>query len=259
MMSEENEIIAEEIYEYYKNKVDDEPKKVPVVSEIKEETVKKKHPSPAKAISGMTGKLSKSIKERKRLYIALVILSSVIIIVGGAVVGILIPKDESRVGEELEKLRSASSDYATVKSENERLKERVNGLYGDQAEVAAKLEGITDYEAIRDRAKQDMDDVSKQLEEVKAQVDLKQSQINELDQKIKDMGGKITLKPGMYTVGEHIAAGEYHVRGNGSILVSDSDSKLKINTKLSQTSSVCRLSDGDTIKLETEADFNPAE
>ncbi len=257
-MSEENEIIAEEIYEYYKNKIDGETDEAEAAEQ---ESVKKKtaFSSAAQTISNIADKFSKNTDDKKGLYITLATLSAVIIIMLGAVVGILIPKDESGVERELEKLRSASADYADTKKENERLKERVNSLYGDQAAAEEKLEGITDYEAIRDRARQDMDDVSKQLEEIKAQVDLKQTQINELNQKIKEMGGKITLKPGMYTVGEHIAAGEYHVKGDGSMLVSDSDSKLKINTKLSQTSSVCRLSDGDTIKLETEADFNPAE
>ncbi len=258
-MSEENEIIAEEIYEYYKDKIDGETDEAEPAKQ--ESSVKKKTAlsSAAQVISNVTDRLSKNVGDKKGLYITLATLSAVIIIMLGAFVGILIPQNDAKVEAELEKLRSSGADYADIKSENERLKERVNTLYGDQAAAAEKLEGITDYEAIRDRAKQDMDDVSKQLEEIKAQVDLKQTEINELDAKIKEMGGKITLKPGMYTVGEHIAAGEYHVKGDGSILVSDSDGKLKINTKLSQSSSVCRLSDGDMIKLETEADFNPAE
>lgn len=258
-MSEENEIIAEEIYEYYKDKADDET--VKAEPEKQQESVNKKTAvSPAaRAISGVAGKLSKKVGDKKGLYIALAALSAVIIIMLGALVGILIPQKDAKVEAELEKLQNASAAYTEAKEENERLNERVETLRGDQAEVKAELEGITDYEAIRDSAKRDTEDISKQLEDIKAQVETKQTEAGKLDEKIKEMGGEITLKPGMYTVGEHIAAGEYQVKGNGSILVSDSDSKLKINAKLTDNSYLCRLSDGDTIKLETEAEFNPAQ
>lgn len=257
-MSEENDIIAEEIYEYYKDKIDSETDEA---EPEKQEIVKKKTAlsSAAQAISNVTDRLSKNVGDKKGLYITLAALSAVIVIMLGALGGIIIPQNDTKVEAELEKLRRASAVYTEAKADNERLNERINTLHGDQAEVKAELEGITDYEAIRDRAKQDKDDVSKQLEDIRSQVEAKQSEVGKLDEKIKEMGGEITLTPGMYTVGEHIAAGEYHVKGDGSILVSDSDSKLKINTKLTDTSYLCRLSDGYTVKLETEAKFNPVQ
>lgn len=257
--SDKNEIIAEEIYEYYQDKL--ESAQTEETEAASEEPGEKKTviSSVTGAISDITDKLAKNTQDKSGVYITFAVLASVIIIMCGCLIGILIPKNEALVEAKTEKLRSSSAKYSEAKEDNERLNERVNSLYDDQAEVRAELNGITDYEAIRDRAKQDIDDISKQIEELKSQNEAKQAEINELDAKIKDMGGKVTLKPGMYTAGKHIAAGEYSVKGDGSMLVSDSEGKLKINTKLTKSASVCRLSDGDTIKLETEAEFNPAE
>lgn len=257
-MSDENEIIAEEIYEYYQDKLENEQTSENTEPEAAPEQQKNIFASASKAISGITDKLAKNSQDKSGLYITLAVLASVIIIMCGYITGLAIPKNDERIAEKIEELRSSDARYTEAAANNKRLNERVNTLYDENAEVKAELNGITDYEAIRDRSKQDIEDVSVQLEKIKEQVASKQSEVEELDSQIKDIGSEITLKPGMYTVGKHIAAGEYYVKGDGSILVSDSDSKLKINTKLTQSASyTCRLSSGDIIKLETEAEFNP--
>lgn len=257
-MSDKNEIITEEIYEYYRNNPEE------IIEEPDDEEVSENKEtffgSAVQFISGVTDKLAKNPQEKTGLYVTLAVLASVTVILCGCITGILIPPNEAKFESELERLKLSDTRYAEAVKSNERLSARVDTLYNDQAELKAQLDGITDYETARDHSAQDIKDITAQITQLESDIELKQTELAELDEKIKDMGGEITLKPGMYTAGVHIAAGEYQVKGSGSMLVSDSDSKLKVNTKLTKTTAyVCRLSDGDTIKLETEAEFNPAE
>lgn len=261
-MTDKNEIITEEIYEYYRNNTEEITEEI--INEPDDETESEKKEtlfgSAAQFISGVTDKLTKNPQEKTGVYITLAVLASVTVILCGCITGILIPPNETKFESELERLKSSDTKYAEAAKSNERLSARVDTLYSDQAELKAQLEGIADYEAARDNSLQDIKDITAQITELEGNIESKQAELAALDEKIKDMGGEVTLKPGMYTVGVHIAAGEYQVKANGSMLVSDSDSKLKVNTKLTKTTAyVCRLSDEDTIKLETEARFNPAE
>lgn len=207
--------------------------------------------------SDIIDKLARSPQERRILYITFVSVTVAVVIMIGALTGFLIPGNDALVSEKRELLTTSSQGYIDMMNENTKLKKRVEELNGKKNEVGSELEKITDYEAAKESSKKDIDDVSKQLDELHKQIDEKQSEIDNLDYKIRNMGGRVTLSPGMYTVGQHISAGEYSVKGNGSLLVSDSQNKLKINTRLSESESyTCRLSEGDTIKLETEATFN---
>lgn len=256
-MADDKEII--EIYEYYHDKLENEESEpIPELAPTAEK--KTVLSSAVKTISDITDKLAKNPQDKSGVYITLAVLASVVIILCGYITGLAIPKNSERINAQIESLRETDTRYADAVRENRRLGARVEKLYSERAEVNAQLDGINDYEAKRDRVKQDIDDITAQLDEVNTQLDRKREDISELDDKIKSMGGKVTLKPGMYTAGEHIAAGEYYVKGDGSMLVSDSGAKLKVNTRLTQNSSyMCRLSDGDTIKLETKAEFNPSE
>lgn len=207
--------------------------------------------------SDIIDKIAKSPQERHILYITLVSVSAAVIIMIGALTGFLIPGDDALVSKKKELLKTSNQNYIDVLNENTKLSKRVEELNSEKNEVGSELEKITDYETAKDSSEQDINDVSRQLDELQKQIDEKQSEIDNLDYKIRDMGGKVTLSPGMYTVGKHISAGEYSVKGDGSLLVSDSQNKLKINTRLSENENyTCRLSEGDTIKLETKATFN---
>lgn len=204
-------------------------------------------------------KLEKYFQDKRSLYITIASAAAAVVIMIGAITGFLIPVNENVLSEKTELLKSENQQYISAVNENEKLSKRVEELYEEMLEVNSELERINDYEIERNSSKKDIDDVSAQIEELKKQIDAKQLEIDKLDSKIRDMGGKITLSPGMYTVGKHISAGEYNVTGDGSLLVSDSQSKLKINTRLTESEShTCSLSEGDIIKLETEAIFNAA-
>lgn len=255
---DDKELIEEEIYEYYQDKLEkDEPEPITEPEITEKKTV---FSSAVKTISQVTDKLAKNPQDKSGVYITLAVLASAVIILCGYITGLLVPKNTERINAQIESMRETDTRYSDAVSENERLRARVEKLYNEKAEVNAQLDGINDYETTRDRVKQDINDITAQLDEVNAKLYEKRQEISELDERIKSMGAEVTLKPGMYTVGEHIAAGEYHVKGNGSMLVSDADAKLKVNTRLTQNSSyMCRLSEGDTIKLETKAEFNPSE
>lgn len=256
-MADDQEII--EIYEYYQDKLEKEESE-PIPEPAPAAEKKTVLSSAVKTISDITDKLAKNPQDKSGVYITLAVLASVVIILLGYITGLAIPKNTERINAKIESLRETDTRYADAVRENERLSARVDKLYNEKAEITAQLNGINDYETKRDRVKQDIDDITAQLDELNAQLDGKRGEVSELDERIKAIGGKVTLKPGMYTVGEHIAAGEYHVKGDGSMLVSDSAAKLKVNTRLTQNSSyMCRLSDGDTIKLETKAELNPSE
>lgn len=207
--------------------------------------------------SDIIDKLAKNPQERRILYITLVSVSAAVIIMIGALTGFLIPGDDALVSEKRELLKTSNQDYINALNENTKLSKRVEELNGEKSKAGSELEKITDYETAKNSSEQDINDVSRQLDELQKQIDEKQSEIDNLDYKIRDMGGKVTLSPGMYTVGKHISAGEYSVKGNGSLLVSDSQNKLKINARLSENENyTCRLSEGDIMKLETEAVFD---
>lgn len=207
--------------------------------------------------SDIIDKLAKNPQERRILYITLVSVSAAVIIMIGALTSFLIPGDDALVSEKRELLKTSNQDYINALNENTKLSKRVEELNGEKSEAGSELEKITDYETAKNSSEQDINDVSRQLDELQKQIDEKQSEIDNLDYKIRDMGGKVTLSPGMYTVGKHISAGEYSVKGNGSLLVSDSQNKLKINARLRENENyTCRLSEGDIMKLETEAVFD---
>ncbi len=213
----------------------------------------------SEAFSDLTDKLAKNPQDKTNLYITIAAVASALVIMVGAITGFLLPKDSTLVSERAEMLKTSEQKYIDAVEENEKLNRRIDELTAQKEELNSELNTIIDYETSRDSARKDMDDVSAQVEALGKQIEEKQNQIKELDAKILDMGGKVTLSPGMYTVGKQISVGEYYVKGNGSLLVSDSQSKLKINTRLTEeTPYTCRLSAGDVIKLETEAVFNAA-
>lgn len=261
-MADENEIIAQEIYEYYQKKQEamtdnssdcSKSSADNAVSDLKDNT-KNLFPNKIK------DKIKNIFWDRKKLLILSGIFASLFIVLCGCIIGLLIPKNSDRIDEITEHLKEENEQYQSALSDNIRLNEDVEELYDERAQKKAELNSITDYEETRDQAINELYELSVQLEDLQEQISEKENEVSQLDAEIKEAGGgEITLSPGMYTVGKHIAAGEYSVTGNGSILVSDSQSKLKINTKLTSSSYICQLSDGDIIKLETEAKFNPAD
>ncbi len=213
----------------------------------------------SEAFSDFTDKLAKNPQDKTNLYITIAAVASASVIMVGAITGFLLPKDGGLVSDRAEMLKTSEQKYIDAVEENEKLNRRIDELTAQKEELNSELNAIIDYETARDSAKKDMNDVSAQVEALGKQIEEKQNQIKELDAKILDMGGKVTLSPGMYTVGKQISAGEYYVKGDGSLLVSDSQSKLKINTRLTEEAPyTCRLTEGDVIKLETEAVFNAA-
>lgn len=257
-MSEENEIIAQEIYEYYQKKQEN----------LTDNSSDKNEASAANTISDLKDSaknlISQKIKnifwDRKNLMILSAVFAALFAVLCGYVIGLLIPKNSGRVAEITEQLKEESEQFQKALSDNSRLNGNVEDLYDERAQKKAELNSITDYEETRDQAINELYEISSQLEDLNNQIAEKENKVAELDASIKAAGGgEITLSPGMYTVGKQLAAGEYSVTGNGSILVSDSQSKLKINTKLTSSAYTCPLSNGDIIKLETEAKFNPAE
>ncbi len=84
----------------------------------------------------------------------------------------------------------------------------------------------------------------------------------EIDSLTTDISEKISaimnLPPGIYTVGENIAAGKYTITGSGSILVSSSKGSVKLNTILTADGVSITLDDMDKIQLDTRAKFSPA-
>lgn len=253
-MADENEFIAQEIYEYYQNN---------------QNTQQSSPSDSANTIADLDiiqtdNTVSQKIKDifwdRKKLLILSVILAVLFSVLCGYVIGLLIPKSDTRIAEITKQLEEESESFQKALSDNERLSEDVDELYDKRAEKKAELNNITDYEEARDLAKSEFDELLLQFDELQTQITEKKDEIAKLDALIKNSGGgEIILTPGMYTAGKHIAAGSYSVTGNGSLLVSDSQNKLKINTKLTASDFTCPLSDGDIIKLETEAKFNPAD
>lgn len=252
-MDEDKDIVAE-IYEYYKDRPAPSEEAVPERDEKKNV-----FSSASELFSDITDKLAANPQDKNGMYITLAAAAAAVIIMIGAITGFLLPKNEEKVTQKAQTLMESDKKYLDAQKENKRLTKRLDTLYDTRTEVASELEKINGFETERDSSKKDMDDVSSQLNDLKSQIDKKQAQINELDSKIRSIGSKLTLTPGMYTVGKQISAGEYQVKGDGSLLVSDSQNKLKINTKLTETAAYkCRLSEGDIIKLETEAEFDAA-
>jgi ABC-type Na+ efflux pump permease subunit len=258
-MPDENEILAQEIYEYYQNKsnsndtADSDKKDIADTADAEKsqkDNVKNLLPEALKNI----------FWDRKKLLVLSVVLAALLAVLCGYVIGLAIPKSSERISEIVEQMKNDDDDYQKALSSNDKLTRDVDNLYDEKAQRKAELENITDYEETRDMAKDELDELTAQLEDVQKEVALKSDELEQLDNKIKASGGsEITLSPGMYTVGKQIPAGEYSVIGNGSLLVSDSQSNLKINTKLTSSAYTCQLSNGDTIKLETQAKLNPAE
>lgn len=202
-------------------------------------------------------KLAKNSQDKRVFYITLVSVAAAFVIMVGALTGFLLPGDTKLISEKEELLKTSNQRYIEASNENTKLGNRVDELSETKEEVSSELNQINNYETSKNSSEQDINDVYGQLQELQKQIDEKQSKIDELDGKIRDIGGKVTLSPGIYTVGKHISAGEYSVTGNGSMLVSDSQNKLKVNTRLTENENyTCRLSEGDIIKLETKAEFN---
>lgn len=294
-MADEKEIIEEEIYEYYKNKdakSDAEDDFSPITTEYSENKDEEKTESaekPKKTLNGekisafldilsdktksvleflkkqcvrfyefIMPKIKDILSDRKKRSVLYVVCAFVAGGLIGMITGFIIPKNADKVAAITEKLQDRNEVYGELAEDNDRLNEKVDELYDERAERKAELNAIIDYESMRDETADKYDELSARLDEVQAEIASKQEEADKLNTEIALSGnGEITLTPGIYTVGKHIAVGEYSVTGKGSLLVSDSENKLRINTKLSSAGYKCGLSEGDTIKLETSAKFNP--
>ncbi len=291
MEEEKKEIIEEEIYEYYKDKnggeedftaeenVLEEKQEMADVSEkqlikpldkmrlpkafliIRDKLqfawnfIKKRF---SYFFAFIKSKIKEILADRKKRLIIYGACAFVASCVFGALIGCIIPKNAEKTAEIKERLQEENKDYLKAYRTNNRLNRRVDELYEERAELKAELNSITDYEEMRDKTTDKYEELSEKMNAAEKEIDEKQTEIDGLNSEIAlSGGGKITLTPGMYTVGKHIAVGEYSVTGKGSLLVSDKDSKLKINTKLSSAGYKCGLSEGDTIKIEASAAFNP--
>lgn len=294
-MADEKEIIEEEIYEYYKNigdKSDEEDDFSPITPKDKadkdeaktDKTEKLKKAIEKEKISAFLYMLSdktKSVweflkrqclrfyefiiprikdilsdrKKRSVLYVVCAFIAGGLI---GMFTGFIIPKNADKADEIMEKLKDSNEVYISLAEDNDRLNEKVDELYDERAERKSELNTITDYEDMRDETSDKYDELSARFDNLQSEIASKQEEADKLNTEIALSGnGEITLTPGIYTVGKHIAVGEYSVTGKGSLLVSDKENKLRINTKLSSAGYKCGLSEGDTIKLEASAKFNP--
>ena len=149
---------------------------------------------------------------------------------------------------------------------------RYNDTLKKISSINAEIEELTQTCALKQReydallAYQNGEgDVDNRISELQAQLDdLTKENLRkqtEIDSLTADISGKVStimnLPPGIYTVGENIAAGKYTVTGSGSILVSSASGTVKLNTILTANGTTVTLNNADKIQLDTRAKFSP--
>jgi hypothetical protein len=155
----------------------------------------------------------------------------------------------------------AAVKYATnVKIVQDSKLSAINAKIKSQSKYESQLEN---YIKNKKQFDKQLSDDNSQISDLESKISSEQSELNNLtDSVTAAQTAPKDLPAGQYTVGTDITAGRYSVDGSSNFVVYDSSGSIKVNTILGNSNVgvgtyTCDLSDGDTIKTESETRFTP--
>lgn len=187
--------------------------------------------------------------------------AAAVVIVGFFAGRLFLPVDEAAVNERREAVMETDKAYLAAVAEGKLLNHKIDELNSDNERIESTFDDVIEYQKQYDKLKSEHDKISgelasarKQLEETRAEYSKTKTALNKLRSE------KLTLSPGIYTVGKQLFEGTYYVTGGGSLLVAGADKQLKLNELLDRLEPYeYELEDGDTLKLSGAAVFVPEE
>ncbi|MCD8391528.1 MAG: hypothetical protein LUD03_06790 [Firmicutes bacterium] len=255
--------IIDEILSYY----EDNPSEPVLDTEKAEEDVPRqvnKLKQTASAVSAAVPRVVNAVipedKKGRGKYLYMIIAAVLIIIIGFFAGFIAFGASDEKVDSKKEELQKTDTSYLRAKSENTTLTASIEALEENGENIEKTFDSVVEYQKQYDTLEEEYSEYQSQLDSLTSDYDQLKSEYDELSEQLTKLKTQtVTLTPGTYTVGTHLAAGNYSVTGDGSMLAADSNSSLKINTILDDDAYECTLSGGDIIKLETTAKFTPTE
>ena len=173
--------------------------------------------------------------------------------------GTLGVKDSELVEMQYSQMLSESSKYNDTLESISETNVQIEELIRERDIKQAEYDALLSYKNGEDYVEFEITELQKQLDTLNDENQKKQEQIDALTSDISEKVATImNLPPGIYTVGESLAAGKYTVTGSGSILVASSNGNVKLNTILTADGVAVTLDDFDRIQLDTRAKFSPA-
>ncbi len=192
-------------------------------------------------------------------FIAAVMVVSIAVLLLSHYLGTLGVKDPVLVEAEYLRLLDSSSKYNDTVDNISAINEEIEELTRERDLKQSEYDALISYRNGIGTVEDYIAQLQAQLDTLNAENQKKQAEIDALTSGISDKVSTImNLSPGIYTVGESIAAGKYTVTGSGSILVSSSNGAVKLNTILTADGVTVILNDSDRIQLDTRAKFSPA-
>lgn len=194
-------------------------------------------------------------------YIVTAIISAFVVIFGFAAGLTVLPYPQKAADDAVTKALKSDADYTAAYNENEDLKKEIDALNSDNERIETAFNDVVEYEKQLDELNAEFQTLNDELYNARGELKSAEEEYNNVQTALSELHSRpVTLPPGTYTAGIHIPSGTYLITGNGSLLTAGADKTLKVNINLdASTPYRCTLADNDTIKLSTEALFNPEE
>jgi DNA repair ATPase RecN len=206
----------------------------------------------------LTTKTRSNFSEINGSYIALTLILTAFVCAIVFITGFNVKSDSADAV--YDKLILNDSKYNQLIESIDTINTDIDSLTKARDDKQAEYDALMNYDARSDEIADQISALEKELDELKSSNSSKQEEITKLTGSIETKTASIVmLSPGIYTVGDNIAAGKYSATGSGSVLISTSDGAVKLNTVLSADGTEVTLNDGDKIQLDTRAKFSPAQ
>lgn len=197
-------------------------------------------------------------KDLSPLFVKLSYAICIVIIAAVFFIGFFIPKNETKITKQLDKLQSTNSEYINAQNDYSSLSDEINTLNSDLADKQKSYEEFTTSQNGLEKINDENDDLAKEKEELQNIINSKESTLNSLNNQLSSTSqSTLTLTSGTYKVGENLKDGKYTVMGSGSIAISSSG-KARVNSNLTAEGKDYTLNNDDTIKIKGKAQFIPS-